>query len=300
MAKADHTVVLERVQEVTRLLLAGAEFADIRQYALERKWEVSDRHIRRYIERAYRGLRKIGRRHRGQLLGRHVMQRRALYARSVKAGDMRTALQVVRDEANLLGLYELGKGEAAALASGSQAEPIALSKRISMTLSAQARKDHKELQLLAHASPSRGFQVPDTMLPLLHLDVLAMIHVIEQLDRAVLYLHATSELSWEDRPGEDDGIQRRLLAMMGAYLYRTGKAGWRQFVEEAELDGDHLVSGNYLGKALALCDGWLCACAPSAEDVAAAMEKAGLDRSQVVTADDLAASWRRMYVHSLR
>lgn len=297
MAKADQSMMRERVEEVTRLLLAGAEFADIRKYAQERNWQVSDRHVRRYIERAYSGLQKYGRRQQGQLLGRHLMQRRALYARSVKAGDVRTALQVVRDEANLLGLYQSGKGQSAAAAS-SHAIPIALNKRISMILAAEARADKRELELLAHADVTIGITLPDSALPIVHLEVLAMIHVVEQLDAAVLYLHATSELSW-DEGSEDDGIQRRMLAMFGAYLYRTGKEAWAKFTTRAKLDGEHLVRSNYAGQALILCDGWLCACAPSSSMVMDVMREAGMAATRVVTADDLAASWQRLYTESL-
>ena len=105
MAKSTKPVVTQRQQDVYRLLLAGAEFAEIRQYASEKDWQVGDRQIRRYLDVAYRRLAKLTERDRQQLLGRHLGQRRALYARAVKEGDLRTALQILRDEAELEGLY---------------------------------------------------------------------------------------------------------------------------------------------------------------------------------------------------
>jgi hypothetical protein len=42
---------------------------------------------------------------RKKLLRRHLAQRRTLYARAVNNGELRTALAVARDEAELLGLY---------------------------------------------------------------------------------------------------------------------------------------------------------------------------------------------------
>ena len=105
MAKSDKATVLRRVQDVLRLVLAGAEFADIRQYASDQDWQVSGRQVRRYMESAYGQLASAAKRDRDQLLGRHLMQRRALYARCLKGNDLRTALQVLRDEAALQGLY---------------------------------------------------------------------------------------------------------------------------------------------------------------------------------------------------
>jgi hypothetical protein len=109
MAKASRITVTARIHDVLRLILAGAEFADIRQYAADHGWKVSERQVRRYIEVAHRHFADATERDRGQLLGRHLMQRRALYARALKANDLRTALQVLRDEAELEGLYPPAK-----------------------------------------------------------------------------------------------------------------------------------------------------------------------------------------------
>jgi hypothetical protein len=105
MAKSNKNTVTSRVNDVLRLLLAGAEFADIRQYAADHGWNVSERQVRRYMEVAHRYFAEATERDREQLLGRHLMQRRALYARALKENDLRTALQVLRDEAALQNLY---------------------------------------------------------------------------------------------------------------------------------------------------------------------------------------------------
>ncbi len=105
MAKSDKATTSRRVQDVLRVMLAGGEFNEIRQFASDQGWQVSERQLRRYIETANTQLAEAAQRDRGQLLGRHLMQRRALYARCLKANDLRTALQVLRDEAELFGLY---------------------------------------------------------------------------------------------------------------------------------------------------------------------------------------------------
>ena len=50
MPKANRAAVLQRTQEVVRLLLAGAEFEDIWQFATQQGWNLSRRQIHRYIE----------------------------------------------------------------------------------------------------------------------------------------------------------------------------------------------------------------------------------------------------------
>ena len=105
MSRSDKGTVIRRVQDVLRLLLAGAEFAEIRQFASAQDWNVTDRQIRRYQEAAYRRVAKIARRDRLQLLGRHLMQRRMLYAHAIKDRDFHLALKILRDEAELQGLY---------------------------------------------------------------------------------------------------------------------------------------------------------------------------------------------------
>ncbi|MEX2172208.1 MAG: hypothetical protein WD851_23005, partial [Pirellulales bacterium] len=105
MAKSDRATIQKRLQEVLRILIAGGEFEDIRNYASERGWNLSQRQLRRYVERVYEQLATVTERNQKQLLGRHLMQRRALFARAMKVGDLRTSLQILRDEAQLEGLY---------------------------------------------------------------------------------------------------------------------------------------------------------------------------------------------------
>jgi hypothetical protein len=105
MAKATKTDLESRIREVVQLILHGAEQADIVQYAAEKGWNVRSRQLRTYVERAYAEIAPILARDREQVLARHLMQRRALFARCMKINDYKTALQVLKDEAELMGLY---------------------------------------------------------------------------------------------------------------------------------------------------------------------------------------------------
>ena len=112
--KSTKLVVRQRVEEIFRLRLGGAEFHDIREYADATKdpegkprqpWGVSDTQLRRYIAKADALCKERFDAHAPHLLNRHLLQRRQLYAHAMGAGDFATALRVLQDEARLEGLY---------------------------------------------------------------------------------------------------------------------------------------------------------------------------------------------------
>ncbi len=105
MAKASKAEIIRRISEVETLLLNGAEYTDIVQYSSEKKWEVGGRQVRKYIAIAERRMAETLNRDRDRLLVRHLRQRRLLFARCMKINDYKTALQVLRDEAELEQLY---------------------------------------------------------------------------------------------------------------------------------------------------------------------------------------------------
>jgi hypothetical protein len=103
--------VLKRVEEVFKLRLGGAEFADILQYASapEQNWNVSERQIWNYVAAADQLVKERFDARAEHLLNRHLLQRRQLFAHAMGAGDFRTALTVLQDEAKLEGLYPATK-----------------------------------------------------------------------------------------------------------------------------------------------------------------------------------------------
>src|SRR4051812_15429337 len=111
--KSDQVTVRQRVEEVMRLRLLGAELHDIRQYASEQTppWDVSDRQLWRYIAAGDALLDKSLEKDRVKLLNRQIAQRRVLYARAVVVSDYRAALAILKDEADLLHLYDNPPGK---------------------------------------------------------------------------------------------------------------------------------------------------------------------------------------------
>ncbi|MBY0512552.1 MAG: terminase family protein [Gemmataceae bacterium] len=103
--KSDAAGVARRVEEILQIVLDGAGYAGIVQFVASQGWEVKERMIRQYIGRAYKLLVERQERKRSQIIARHLAQRQKLFARAVNAGDYRTALAILADEAKLRGLY---------------------------------------------------------------------------------------------------------------------------------------------------------------------------------------------------
>jgi hypothetical protein len=107
--------VQQRVEAIFQLRLGGAEFHDIREYAgattdedgkPREPWGVSDTQLRRYIAMADELYVKRFDAQAKHLRARHLLQRRRLYAHAMEMSDIRTALAILKDEAELERLYE--------------------------------------------------------------------------------------------------------------------------------------------------------------------------------------------------
>jgi hypothetical protein len=111
--KSTKAEVLKRVEEVFKLRLGGAEYADVVQYAsaAEQNWGVSERQIRNYIAAADKLMKERFDSRAEHLLARHLLQRRLLYAHALGAGDFSTALRILDSEAKLEGLFPAEKHE---------------------------------------------------------------------------------------------------------------------------------------------------------------------------------------------
>jgi hypothetical protein len=116
--KPTKATVQQRVEELLAIRLDGAQFWDLWQYVAEKQAEgaapwtvpvggkpISQRTLWRYLARTDRLIAEACREGRRKLLRRHLAQRKHLYARAVNQGDVRSALAVLRDEAELHGLY---------------------------------------------------------------------------------------------------------------------------------------------------------------------------------------------------
>jgi hypothetical protein len=249
MAKSEKSTIELRIAEITRLLFAGGEFEDIRQYASAQGWNVCDRQLRRYQERAYSRLAKICERDRKQLMGRHLSQRRALYARAIKQSDIRTAAHILKDEGMLQGLYpRFGPGGQVETSLLGPRPPISRKERFYRMLKAEAAGDKKELRLMEHLSPDGLYRFSDMCFPRQMLHILALMHVAEMLDYAGMLMMAMWRMG---RDGEATGTWS-IIGSCHAQRFRIQQDAWDKFTEELGVDGDQLVRDNHQGSLLEL------------------------------------------------
>ncbi len=104
-SRCDSATVQLRIQEVLQLILDGAAEWDIREYVAEKcktgeaPWKVKRslayRTVGHYITAARKRIVESSIAADPDALKKHLAQRQSLYARSVNAGDMRTALAVL-------------------------------------------------------------------------------------------------------------------------------------------------------------------------------------------------------------
>jgi hypothetical protein len=118
VSQAEALRTAQRVDELVEIRLDGAQWRHVRQFVSEHAaeagscWEVargqqplSDRQLRRLMARADKVIMASTRQKRRAAIRWHLARRENLYAKAVNAGDARTALAVLRDLAELKGLY---------------------------------------------------------------------------------------------------------------------------------------------------------------------------------------------------
>lgn len=289
MAKADKSTVVRRTAEVLRLILAGGEFEDIRQYASSQGWKLSDRQLRRYQEAAHEQLAETIYRDQRQLLGRHLAQRRALYARAIKTSDVRTALNVLRDEANLEGLYpSLKNGGTLKERFGSAPPPLSREERFYRLLAAERSGDKKEKQLMEHLSPILEYQMSDMMMPRMMLQIIAMTYTAIQLDHAAMFFMALWRVASNDDP---NGVWD-FIGGVHAHRFKLEVDAWELFTEGIGVDGLKLVTDNHRGTMIELFTDRMYELAPAPEQLMLCLEREGVAPDHMPTAESIARQWR--------
>jgi hypothetical protein len=111
---AEMLEVERRVEEIYRMLLAGATRSDIILYSTNPNstsltnnppWGVCDRQIDKYIARAHAKFNKVVERRNSRLFNVHYARREDLYAKALNQGNIPAAHGVLKDCDTWLGLY---------------------------------------------------------------------------------------------------------------------------------------------------------------------------------------------------
>jgi hypothetical protein len=170
--KSTKVEVAKRVSEVYKLRLGGAEFPDIREYAAapEQNWGVSDSQLWRYIKAADALCQEYLDARGEHLLARHILQRRQLFAHAMGAGDHRTALAVLKDEADLEALYPAQRAAAPGDQPTGEAAPVGTADVVRLLGARLRQVDQAELPAAEKARLTAG--LADALLRAIGVDVI--------------------------------------------------------------------------------------------------------------------------------
>jgi hypothetical protein len=116
--KASKTTIAARVEEVLQIILDGAQPWEVRRHVADKEaageapWTIpeggkplSERQLTRYVAQAERLMAEACSATRRKRLRRHLARRQNLYAKALALGDVKAALAVLRDTAELEALY---------------------------------------------------------------------------------------------------------------------------------------------------------------------------------------------------
>jgi hypothetical protein len=118
--------------------------------------------------------------------------------------------------------------------------------RLPLLMTAVVRSDAAEAQRLMHSAPRLQYRLPDYHGLSDGLMLLTFFHALDQLDRGLLYWHATSAAANADEfpvGTQDMDVAERLWRVARLTAYRIGVEadGWARFCAELHLDGEALL-----------------------------------------------------------
>ena len=104
--KATNAQIIERVEKVYELLVAGARRAKILQYVAEKTdWDVNERMVDDYISRATELIEQDSAKDRPKVLSHALARLDHMYFKSMNVMDFKTALAVQKEINALFGLH---------------------------------------------------------------------------------------------------------------------------------------------------------------------------------------------------
>jgi hypothetical protein len=158
-------------------------------------------------------------------------------------------------------------------------------------------QDSRQVALIDQITPKKWYFLPDTQFPEQMLQTLSLLHVTEQLESAGMFLFG----AWSSLLEEGTvPPERELMLMVHAYLYQVGHEAWTLFCQSLDIPRHVLLTGNYEGTLLSLCDEYLLPRAPSKESLEEMIRHlplSSVDQTplSVVTPELKPRKWQRLF-----
>jgi hypothetical protein len=164
--------------------------------------------------------------------------------------------------------------------------------RIPLMLAAEARVDELERRRLSDSAPIEAVKMPDYLMPLMALNTMSLMYITEQLDHLASYWHAVCQfLITEDKKR----LHWKTSADAFAYVFSLNAEAWKRFCGGLNIDAAFLTTSNSLGCMLAFAESCMPNVAPSRDELRTTLGEYGVEDPNPVTADDLLASWQRLF-----
>jgi hypothetical protein len=276
MSTAEQTTAFR--DEIMRFAPGAVNLAGFRKQAADLDWQADADSLRNRLKLAHKRLGREGKRIQDTF--------------DVESLKITSAQKIVRALGTSMGWDRSFDTPAAAVAAHPQTtadenSPLTRQERFVRQVIAETKDDQVELRLLKHATPYKLYRWLDTMLPIQLLDILSLVHIGEQLDRAAMVANALfcSALEPEDWFWD-------FIGLSNAYLFKIGQEGWQRFAEDLGLDAETLLARNHHGLMLDAYGEKICGIAPTADEFKALVAKAGKPVERVPTAEDVAKGWR--------
>ena len=276
MSTAEETAAYR--DEILQLAPGTVNLAGFRKQASDLDWQVDVDSLRTRLKLAHERLGREGKRNQSTF--------------DVESLQLTSAQRIVRALGTSLGWDRHYDTPAAAFVAHPQTtseenSPLTRQERVVRQVMAETKDDQVELRLLKHATPYKVYRWLDTMLPVQLLDMLSLVHVGGQLDRAAMVANALfcSALEPEDWFWD-------FIGSTNAYLFKIGQEGWQQFAQGLGLDAETLIGRNHHGVMLSAYGEKICGIAPTADEVKALLAKAGNPTEEIATAESVAQGWR--------
>lgn len=107
--KATKSIVMQRTNEIYQALLSGWTRAEIIQYITNKQWNINDRQVDTYIQKANKIITQKGKEVQDNAFVWHIQNRLQLYRQA--GDDKRLKLDIVKDLAHIQGLYDDNRGK---------------------------------------------------------------------------------------------------------------------------------------------------------------------------------------------
>jgi hypothetical protein len=137
--KPDVILSRQRVAEMVRLRIQGESVAKCFQFAENQGWDVTQRSLYSYVERADKLIAKQVERRQTQLIAWGVNQRNKAVDMALEHRQFEVALKIMQDREKLLGLYPSEKAPAPPVQVNNVIPPLTESQRIALDAALQRR-----------------------------------------------------------------------------------------------------------------------------------------------------------------